>query len=222
MNSREVYKRFLLKVNRNDSNEGVKILPSHFVLMFNNETFRWLAESLNKGDDSNLSRLDRLLEPNVELTFNKRYDDSEEYNLPENFYRHASSFSIVEAGKCSDIKIFNFEKKPLGFTATLADDFSSPQLDFEETPFIITDNKMRIFREGFKIKKVFATYYKTPTPIDIGGYIKLDGTPSTDVHSNLHDDNIDEILNRVALEVLRQYQDGESFNYRKDAVATEE
>jgi len=222
MKSLEIYKRFLLKINKNDSNDGIHVPISHFVLLFNTEAIRWLGEKLTKeGDNIKLDQLDTMLEPNVELTLFKKYDDSVDFQLPSNFYRHASSFCIVDKGNCKGVKIFNFDKKSLGLTATLADDFSGPQFDFEETPIIITKNKLKIFFDDFKIKKAFLTYYRVPTAIDIAGYITIDGSSSTDIDSDLVPDSIDEILNRVAVEVNRQYQDSESVALRKDAINTE-
>lgn len=222
MTSNEIYKRFLLKINKNDSNEGINILPSHFVLMFNSEALAWLGSKLDKdGDTIKLSHLDTMLEPDVELKVFKRYSDSVEFQLPDNFYRHASSFSIVDSSDCKGVKIFNFENKPLGFTSILADDFSKPQFDFEETPFIISHKKMRIYFDDFSIKKVFATYYRVPTIIDIAGYTRIDDTPSEDIDSDLTLDNIDEILNRMAAEVSRQSENAEGIQFAKDRIQTE-
>lgn len=217
MKSNEIYKRFLLKINKNDSNDGVNILPSHFVLMFNSEALKWLRETLDKdGDNIKLDHLDKLLQPDVEVPLYKKYDDSVEFTLPDNFYRHASSFSLASKGTCKNVKIFNFEKKSLGFTATLADDFSKPQFDFEETVFIITQNRIRIYTGDFTVNKVFVTYYRTPTEIDIAGYTRIDGSSSTDIDCDLALDNIDEIIDRVATEVTRQFADSEGFQYAKE------
>lgn len=217
MKSTEIYKRFLLKINKNDSNDGINILPSHFVLTFNSEALKWLSAKLDKdGDNIKLDHLDKLLQPDVEITLFKKYDDSVEFTLPEDFYRHASSFSLASKGDCKDVKIFNFEKKSLGFTAVLADDFNKPQFDFEETPFLIAQNRIRVYTGDFTINKVFVTYYRTPIQIDIAGYTRIDGTPSTNIDSELSLDNIDEIIDRMATEVTRQFSDGEGFQFAKD------
>lgn len=217
MKSTEIYKRFLLKINKNDSNDGINILPSLFVLMFNSEAIRWLSETLDTdGDNIKLDTLDRLLETDVELPLVKDNKDSVDFKLPDTFYRHASSFSIASKGDCKNVKIYNFEKKSLGFTATLADDFSRPQFDFEETSFLISKNLMRVYTGDFTISKVFATFYKTPNKIDIAGYLHLDDTPSTNIDSELTDENVEEIINRVATEVARQFQDGEGFTFAKE------
>jgi hypothetical protein len=222
MTSQEIYKRFLLKINKNDSNDGVNILPSHFILLFNTEAVRWLGEKLRKeGDNIRLDQLDTMLESDVPLTLIKKFDDYSYFQLPEDFYRHASSFSVCDGDECKDVKVYHFEKKSLGFTATLADDFNRPQFDFEETPIIITKNRMKIYFDDFEIKKVFLSYYRVPTIIDIAGYTKIDGSASTDIDCDLVPDSIDEILNRAAVEVNREYKDTEGIGLRKDAITTE-
>lgn len=217
MKSIEIYKRFLLKINKNDSNDGVNILPSHFVLMFNSEAIKWLSDTLDKdGDNIKISTLSRLVESDVELTLVKDYKEYVDFKFPDNFYRHASSFSIASKGSCTGVKIYNFEKKPTGFVTTLADDFSKPQFDYEEAPFIITKNVMRVYTGDFTITKVFATFYKEPTKIDIAGYEHFDDTPSTDIDSELTDENIEEILDRVVTEANRQFENAEGFQYAKE------
>lgn len=218
VSSREIYKRFLVKANKNDRNKGVNILVGHFVLLFNTEAVLWLGNEFDKnGDNIKISRLDNLLETDVELKFFKKNKDSVEYSLPDNFYRHASSFSIADQGECKGVKIYNFEKKPMGFHTNLADDFSAPSFDFEETPCLITKNKLKIYFDDFSIKKVFATYYAIPK-IDIAGYKNIDGTPSKDVDTNLSLDNIDQILNRVLAEINRGSKDGEGLQIAKERI----
>lgn len=222
MNSKEIYKRFLLKLNKNDTNDGINILASVFVLIFNTEAVRWLGEQFNeKADNWKLSQLDNLLEVDVNLNKVKKYDDSVEFQLPDDFYRHASSYSIVDKGNCKGLKVFNFEKKALGFNTNIADDFSGPQVEYQETPFQITKNKMKIYFDDFEIKRVYASYYKLPKLIDIAGYEHIDGSISSDIDTDLIPDQIDEILDRVVEEVTGNYQDSERLQYVKEKITTE-
>lgn len=212
----EIYKRLLLKVNKNDTNAGIPVPKPHFVLMFNSEALLWEAETLDNGDDANLGILDVMLEPDVDLKFVKKYSDSVEFQLPENFFRISSSFSLVDKGNCKGVKIFNFEKKPLGFVATLADDFNTPSFEFEETPYVISHNKMKIYFDDFDIKKVKASFYRTPTLIDIEGYTKFDGTSSTNIDSDLTLEAVELILNRMAVELNKQYENQQGVENAKD------
>jgi hypothetical protein len=222
MKAQEIYKRFLLKLNKNDSHEGVNILPSHFILLFNTEAVRWLKEKLDSDDDSLTDVSYDLLVTDVEFSAAtaKKLTDSIEIKLPDDFYRHASSYSIVAQGKCAG-KIFHFEKKPAGYTNIIADDYSKASYDYEEAPFIVAKKSMKIFFDDFEIKKVFLSYFKMPEAIDMAGYEKIDGSASSDVDCDLSPDNIDEILNRLVVEANRQFENADGFQFSKERVATE-
>lgn len=222
MTSKEIYKRFLLEMNKNDSNEGVNILPSHFVLLFNTERLRWLSEFFNDDADNwKLSTLDNLLEVDMLLKKVKTYDDSVEFEIPTDFFRQASSFSIADKGDCKGKRIFNFEKKALGFQTTLADDFSSPQFDYEETPYIITKKKLRVYFDDFTIKRAYLSFYREPKPIDIAGYTKIDGSASTNLDTDLTEEQIDEVIERVVKRVSGKTGDVEKHQVANERISTE-
>ena len=222
MTSLEIYKRFLLKINKNDSNEGINVLKSHFVLIFNTERLVWLGEKLRDNSDNyKLDRLQELVSTDVVLPLNKKHESSVDFTLPADLYRYISSYSIADQENCKGKKIFNFEQNTLNLTAVLADAFSRPSFKFEETPCIQKSGTLKVYFEDFKINSVLLSYYRTPKPIDIIGYIQIDGTPSVNSETDLSDENIDEVLNRMAVEVLREYQDGEGIQLAKDRIVSE-
>lgn len=209
-------------MNKNDSNEGVNILPSHFVLLFNTERFRWFTEFFKSDADNwKLSSLDTFLEVDVLLKKVKTYDDSIEFEIPTDFFRQASSFSIADKGDCKGRKLFNFEKKALGFQTTLADDFNSPQFDYEETPYLITKKMLRVYFSDFKIKRVYLSYYREPKPIDIAGYMKVDDTASVDADTDLSEEQIDEVIERVVKRISGKTGDAEKYQVANERISTE-
>jgi hypothetical protein len=222
MTSREIYKRFLLKINKNDTNAGINIPVSHFVLLFNSERLFWLGEELKEdADNVRINRLKSLLISDKELVKIETLKDSVLFKLPDQFYRHAFSYSVVSSDTCPETIVYNFEKIPLNFIVNLADDYNRPQFDYRETPFILTEDKYKVYFDNFEIKKVFLNYYKEPDEIDIEGYIKIDGTPSKNKETDLDEDDIESILNRMSAEVIRQYQDANSINFAKDRIQSE-
>lgn len=221
MRSIEIYKRFLIKINKNDSNDGINILPSHFVLMFNTEVLRWLGEKLKTdGDNVKLSKLKNLLIPDEKLELVKEFEDSIDFKLPKQFYRFVSSYSVAVKEDCVR-KIFNFDKKALGITAFSADAFSRPSFDYEETPCIVAGGNLKVYFDDFKIRDSYLTYYKAPIQIDIEGYERFDGSPSKNIDTELSDENIDEVLNRMDAETTRQYLDSDRFQFSKERIQTE-
>lgn len=222
MISREIYKLFSLKLNKNDSNEGINILPGVFILLYNIEAKKWLADKLTQdADNVKLTGLESLLISDFELEELDKKDDWVSYKLPDDFYEHASSFALVNKGNCVNQKIFYFEKKPLGFSAILADDSNKAQFEYEEAPFIITKETIKAYVDGYDISSFKFSYYHFPTPIDIAGYRHADGTLSTDVNGELDDYSINEILDRLVLEVQRETENQEGFSYAKDRINTE-
>lgn len=222
MKAREIYKRFLLRINKNDTNDGVNILPSLFVLMFNTEQTRWLGQKLTKDSDNiKIDHLDGLFLSDVEIEQSEKGDGWVEFLLPKDIYRHAYSFAFVSKGNCKDVPFYYFEKKPLGFSVYLNDDSNKAHFDYEEGPMQITQGKVKAYTDNFEISKFLLSYYRVPPPIDIAGYTKIDGSESTDIDCNLSDDNIDEILTRVTIEAIREYQDTDGFQFAKDREATE-
>lgn len=223
MTSREIYKRFKLKVNGNDTNEGVDVLSSLFVLLFNDERSRWLGQKLKEnGDNIKLDNLSNLLETDVELKKVNVLDDSVEFEFPENFYRYSSSYSIVDKGNCKGAVIYNFEKKALGLTAISADYANKPSFDLAETPVILTKRRLKVFFEDFVVQKCIANFYKLPGPIDIAGYKRPDGSMSSEINNtDLTDENIDEILDRMAKSFLGNNGDTASAALKEERITKE-
>ena len=86
--SKEIYKRFLLSFNKNDSNAGTNIPISHFVLTFNSERLRWLNDFFDK-DDWRLQQIDNLLVVDKNIGKVGDLKDSVSFKLPDDFFRHA-------------------------------------------------------------------------------------------------------------------------------------
>lgn len=220
MTPNEIFKRFKFKYNGNDTNEGIDLLPGVFVLMFNTIALKWEIEKL-QDDSIRLDDLEPLLVTEFEIDKFKKFDNSIEAELPTDFIREASSYVLADRGKCKNKKVYTFEKKALGFNSIIADDYNGPQFDYEETPFIITKNKMKIYFDDFKIRKIVLNYYKKPDKLDLAGYTKEDGSASVEQSTNLTDDNIDEILNRLVREVSGNNSDAEKVQFAQNKITLE-
>lgn len=222
MKSIEAYKRFLLKANKNDTNEGVSIPVSHFVLMFNEYSIVWLYERLKaENDNFDINDLEFLLKTDVEAPVANRTDQYIEAILPTDLLRYRASYSLADKGACIAVKLFNYDKNAANLNPTLQDAATGPNFDYEETPCILSEGKVKIFYDDFEIKKVLVTYYRRPNIIDIAGYTRFDGSPSEDIDPEFPDENVNEIINRVVLELEREIRDGEGFPLSKDRVQSE-
>lgn len=223
MTVQELYKRFELMINKNDTNEGVNILPAVFVLLFNSEMLRWLNEELKKDiDNLDINLIQQLFISDFLLTETNRQKTFIEYPAPNDYFQIEGSWSYADRDLCKGIKISNFEKKPGNIVPILADDDSIADFDYQEAPFILGNNNLKLYiGPDYTIKETFVNYYREPKKIDMEGYIHFDGTPSTNIDPELDDFNNLEILARVAAEVDRQTENSEGIQYSKDRINTE-
>ena len=222
MTSSEAYKEFLLKLNKNDSNTNINVSKGEFVLRYNEIRLFWLAEKLKSKEDSDeIHDLSELLEEDKPLSFIKKGPRAYQFKLPTEFFNYVSSYSLATRKKCSERTLYNWLVKPRNVNTLLKDENNNPSFDYEETIAIISEDKLKVYYNDFKIDKVFLTYYREPGKIDIEGYIKLDGTYSANINPDISDSLVYEILNRIVLEVARSYENPEGYSLAADRLKQE-
>lgn len=204
----EAYKRLQLKVNKNDTNGNVKIPKAQFVLIFNSEKRKWLDTLIpESGSTDEIEGIEELLEVDVPLT--KVSEDTKKavFTLPTNFFRRTSSYNLASQDDCKDQVVVNwFVSKNKNINVLLQNSDFNPSFDYRETLAVLNKDKLTIYKDNFTVDKTYLSYYREPKDIDINGYTRLDGTPSTDVTIDLSDINVELILDRVAVEVTRNYE----------------
>jgi hypothetical protein len=219
----ELYKRFLLMINKNDTNEGVSIPVGNFVLLFNSEVLRWEGEELKKDEDNiDINMIQLFWVPDADLgtptTTSKEFI---EYAVPKDYFQIYGTYSYASKGECKQVKISNYEKKPGNIIPILQDGAAGPDFELREAPFIVGSDKIRIYKEDdYTIEKSLVNYYRVPKPIDMQGYTHFDGTPSEDVNPEMDDQSCVEILEKLAVEIARQTADAERFQLDKDRTIT--
>lgn len=209
-------------INKNDTNAGINIPPSEFVLLFNAEMLRWLAEELKKDEDNiDINMIELLLLTDFPVVPVNKQKEFIEFTMPSDFFQVYGSYSFADRGPCTGVKIFNYEKKPGNLIPILQDEDNKPSFDYQEAPFVIGADKLKVYFDDYIVKDTFINYYRTPRYIDMEGYINFNGEESTNIDSELDDHNNLQILARLAVEINRQVENGEGFQFSKDRQNSE-
>lgn len=222
MTALDAYEKLLLKVNRNDTNTNIHVPRGKFVVVYNEQRHKWLAEKLE--DKINSIDLDDISELLVEPTPLEKLSTERDYvsfKLPDDFFGFSSSYSLASKGECSARPIINWNTKSRDLPWLLKDKNHDPSFEYEETLLSIASNKVRVYFSDFTIDEAYLSYYREPKAIDVAGYVKLDGTPSQDINPDLSDMLVDEIISRCAAEIMRNNQNGEGFQFAKDRIQSE-
>lgn len=209
-------------INKNDTNAGISIPTSEFVLLFNSEMLRWLAEELKKDEDNiDINMIEFLLLTDFPVQPVNKQKEFIEFTMPSDFFQVYGSYSYADRGLCTGVKIFNYEKKPGNLIPILQDEDNKPSFDYREAPFIIGGDKLKIYFDDYIVKDTFINYYRQPRQIDMEGYINFSGEESTNIDPELDDYNNVQILGRLATEIQRQIENGEGFQFSKDRTNAE-
>lgn len=224
MTAQETYVKFLQKIDKNNTSDDVYVDIGRFVLIFNEQQNRWLEQQFSKRDFQALLSIQELLVDNLDIQDGVVNHEAKftEFILPDNYFNYTTSYSVASRGACKLKVIRNWLIRPFDINDKIRDAYNSPSFDYEETLVTIANNKIQVYTDDFTVDKFVFTYYRYPKAIDIIGYIKIDGTPSTTINPELSDKFVDEIISRCAEEVMRDFKDTQGFALSKDRIRTEE
>ncbi len=224
MTALEAYKRFLLKVNKFDSNDEIRISKGEFVILFNDEAKRWLNAKIGKyNNNSDIVNLLSLLVYDLPLQKIGDFNVYSSFALPDNFFTFNDCKALVRKNGCTPIKyIYTRLINPKDSSTLYHDEFSSPSYEWEETFADIANKRINIYTKNFTAESVKISYYKNPEDIDIEGYKRIDGSNSTTINPTLEDVYVNEIINRCVLEALRNYSSLEAYQASLERIQSEE
>ena len=206
MTSRELYYEFQLILNKNATNANINQEVGNFVWLFNRESRKWLNDFVQKSSATSLAlNIQELLEINPKLDIAVEEEGYVMYHLPSNYCHFVSSSSRGKREEC-ELLIENFVKRPKALNTELIDLYSSQSFDFEESLCNIVGKKLQVFKRDYNIIDTYLSYYKLVDKIDIEGTQNADGSYSKDVDIDLSDTLAHEIIDRVVLEVLREFE----------------
>lgn len=215
--SLEAFKKTELKVNKLSTNDNIDIFPGEFVLIFNEQQTKWFEEKFRNRSTRIVDVVQALLVHDFPLKKEEDHNNHSDFDLPNDYFDYSSSYSLAASGLCKGRVIYNEEIKPVNKNIIFTDDYNTPSFDYQEGFVTLGDNNLQVYKTpDFEITDTFLTYYRYPKPIDIKGYIKVDGTESVNADPELSEHYVDEIIDRCVLEIQRAYENGDGFQLSKD------
>lgn len=198
----DIYVKFLLKVNKNDTNKNIKISKEIFVIIFNEQQRKFASSE----------ELQELLLLDEELVKKKEYTNKVDFVLPLNFNKRVGGYVVASKDECKKVPLIVWFVNPLNKDVLVQNSMQSPSFEYRETLGVINSDKVSIYKNDFAVNNMYLSYYFLPTEIDIRGYIDLDGNQSKDTMTELSIDNIDKVIDRCVVEVAQNYEDINKMN----------
>ena len=128
-------------------------------------------------------------------------------NITPAYMFYIDAYAIADKGRCTGRKLWM--NKELGkhsdLNMLLNNVHYKPSFEYQETFCIISSDQISIYTDGsFTPTKIYLSYLRYPKYIDKSGYVKLDGTNSSDQDCELKNYLEDELVD-LAVENLAMY-----------------
>lgn len=219
MTSKQLYKNFEIKINRNDTNRNIKVNEGIFVKIFNEQAPLWLKDQIENNSSSDLKNdVAEFLVLDTPLQKDKDTENYSSFVLPSDFFKYGSSYTLAKKGDCTNRKLRNWDFKIKSRNAVEQDTNNSPSFEYEETLVNFAGNNILVFKTDFEVEKEFLSYYILPTEIDIAGYIKEDGSHSKDIDFNFTKFTANKIIDWCVLETIRIFENPDGYALSKERI----
>lgn len=205
MTSQEVYFKFLLKINKNNTQGNISCPISTFVLLYNECQRRWFNRFVPPKDADDIANTESSLISTI-ISPVKSTDEYSEYPLPSDWFANSNVYVLANKGNCKNQKINLRQINSALVRNYMFDDSQQPSFDYEWSFYTIEGKNIRVYKTDFELGKLYFNYYKEPQEIDVAGYIKVDNSISTDVNPELADIFVDQIISETATEYMRNYE----------------
>lgn len=220
MNINEAYLKFIQKVNKNFTNDNIVVDKARFILIYNeaqNKFIEWILEKRNEDD---IRYVQELLVNDKKLTFSNEVLNHQDFKLPENYFSFSNLQAYAKKGDCKSTKINTFEVKSENIHELLQDEMNKPSFKFRETFYTIAGGEVKIYTDDFDISKVYLTYYRYPRQVDIEGYVRADGTFSSNINPEMDDRVVDRVISAATKEFNINDENLQKFQFDRDRVFT--
>lgn len=208
-----------LKLNKLASVDHQAIFNEHKIVALNQAQIKLIKKKINPnnifqlGFDTITKRyedLQTLVVPYTALSLISVKDRFNSYtadivSLPSKYFIPISIYALGNTDCCKDrmIGIINIIKHA-DLPETLNDTNWTPSFAYQETVCTISNNQIFLYSDSensFTLDSLYISYLRYPKPIDVAGYIHLDGTPSVTQDCELPDYLEDELVDLAVQEL---------------------
>lgn len=177
---------------------------------FNKFQNEWVRSKIAEGErDNQVSDDIQALLKEIPLDGNNT-EHYFEAKFPKDYFGRKRLSVLAGNKECNEsTSMIVYSAEVANVDSLLKDANKKPSFEWRETFKTEQGNTIRVYTDGFRISKVFLTYFRTPSPISFEGGVDEYDKPTRNSECELKDD-VAEILIKGACEIIAG--DIESFN----------
>lgn len=194
MKASETYDRYIIKSEKNGTNDNISTDKLRFAETYNEWQDRFTEYIYDMKNEDDIRYIQSLLVPNKEIKRLKIERDHVSFKLPENYFDFSSAYALGSKGNCSGERIDLFyEIKDMERNFYLSDDFTSPSFEYREAPYMIGGNSVNVFNSDFSIDLLILSYYRYPKKLRL----QNPNNPESDFDDSFDLDFDEKAINRI-------------------------
>ena len=168
MTASEIYDRYLLKVEKNSTNDNISTDKKRFVEIYNEFQIRYLEYVYSTKNEEDSRYIESLLIKNKNLQKIGRNDNYSSFKLPVDYFNFSSVYAIGSKGNCRGKKIdLPIEVLDSEVTNYLIDAYVKPSFEYRESFYNFSGNNINIYFTDFDIDSAILSYYRYPNNLKL-------------------------------------------------------
>lgn len=167
MKASEAYDRFLIKSEKNSTNDNLSTDKGRFAILYNEHQNRFVEYCYQKKNSDFIRNIQCLLTESSNLKEKNNTKSYATFELPINYFAFSNITAKASTDKCFNKTLTLYEIKDFNRNLVLSDEFTKPSFGYREAPYEIADNSVKIFVDSFNVHNVKISYYRYPLQIKL-------------------------------------------------------
>lgn len=165
INPEQVRERFIIKAEKNATNDAITTDRLRFCLLFNESQNKFLTLQLQNRKSDDVRYIQNFLVLDKSIPTSSKKQDRSNFELPKDYFDLADARAKATKEKCSDY-IYLFEVRTENLSEILQDEFHKPSFEWREAPYTINSNQFSIYtNREFEVTQLLLNYYRYPNQI---------------------------------------------------------
>lgn len=161
----EAYEKYLIKSEKNGTNDGLSTDKGRFKTLYNEFQNRFIEFIYERKNEDDLRQIQSLLVDNKRIEGNRK-NNYYLFPLSKNYLDH-SNISVYGSKNYCTNKPFEVltEIKDFDRDKYLSNENYTPSFEYRETLYSFTDNNIKVYTTDFDIDYILHSYYRYPKQI---------------------------------------------------------
>ena len=163
----KTYQKYLLKVEKNGTNDNSATDRGKFVLLFNESQNKFTERVLQNRGIDDVRYIQHLLKLDVPISHSSKTQEHYNFSLPKDYFDSADVRAKAKKEKCEDM-LFLFEVKTENLNNVMNDEYQKPSFEWREAPYTVNSDTISVYTDNtFTVDKLLLNYYRYPNQIQL-------------------------------------------------------